>query len=153
MFDRDQAKVEACGVCRSNLHVCDGQLSNPNPPLRMGIVSALGVVGSEGYDGFIQTNASTIPGKSGGALVNEVGVVVGINSAIIDPAGGGIGIWFAMPAETVAMVIRNTRLSLRWRTGSHSARCHATTLLTASTRFCPELRKSSWWPFEHSAEV
>jgi Do/DeqQ family serine protease len=64
-----------------------------------GIVSALGRSGlsMEGYEHFIQTDASINPGNSGGALVNLRGELVGINTAIIGPAGGNVGIGFAVP--------------------------------------------------------
>lgn len=64
-----------------------------------GIVSALGRsgLGIESYEDFIQTDASINPGNSGGALVNLRGELVGINTAIIGPAGGNIGIGFAIP--------------------------------------------------------
>jgi S1-C subfamily serine protease len=51
----------------------------------------------EGYEHFIQTDASINPGNSGGALVNLKGELVGINTAIIGPAGGNVGIGFAVP--------------------------------------------------------
>jgi len=64
-----------------------------------GIVSALGRsgLGIEGYEDFIQTDASINPGNSGGALVNLAGKLVGINTAILSPAGGNVGIGFAIP--------------------------------------------------------
>jgi len=64
-----------------------------------GIVSALGRtgLGIEGYEDFIQTDASINPGNSGGALVNLAGQLVGINTAIIGPSGGNVGIGFAIP--------------------------------------------------------
>lgn len=64
-----------------------------------GVVSALGRsgLGIEGYEDFIQTDASINPGNSGGALVNLKGELVGINTAIIAPAGGNVGIGFAIP--------------------------------------------------------
>jgi len=66
-----------------------------------GIVSALGRSGLniEGYEDFIQTDASINPGNSGGALVNLRGELVGINTAIIGPAGGNVGIGFAVPTN------------------------------------------------------
>ena len=66
-----------------------------------GIVSALGRSGLniEGYEDFIQTDASINPGNSGGALVNLRGELIGINTAIIGPAGGNVGIGFAVPAN------------------------------------------------------
>ncbi len=64
-----------------------------------GIVSALGRnnLGIEGYEDFIQTDASINPGNSGGALVNLRGELVGINTAIVGPGGGNVGIGFAIP--------------------------------------------------------
>lgn len=68
-----------------------------------GIVSALGRsgLGIEGYEDFIQTDASINPGNSGGALVNLRGQLVGINTAIIAPGGGNVGIGFAIPINMV----------------------------------------------------
>lgn len=66
-----------------------------------GVVSALGRtgLGIEGYEDFIQTDASINPGNSGGALVNLRGELIGINTAIIAPAGGNVGIGFAIPVN------------------------------------------------------
>ena len=66
-----------------------------------GIVSALSRTGinPEGYEDFIQTDASINPGNSGGALVNLRGELVGINSAILSRSGGNIGIGFAIPVN------------------------------------------------------
>lgn len=66
-----------------------------------GIVSALGRsgLGIEGYEDFIQTDASINPGNSGGALVNLRGELVGINTAIVAPGGGNVGIGFAIPSN------------------------------------------------------
>ena len=66
-----------------------------------GIVSALGrtSLGIGGYEDFIQTDASINPGNSGGALVNLKGELVGINTAILGPNGGNIGIGFAIPVN------------------------------------------------------
>ncbi|MCG8393070.1 MAG: DegQ family serine endoprotease [Pseudomonadales bacterium] len=72
-----------------------------------GIVSALGRtgLGIDGYESFIQTDASINPGNSGGALVNLKGELVGINTAIIAPAGGNVGIGFAIPTEMAENVM------------------------------------------------
>jgi Do/DeqQ family serine protease len=72
-----------------------------------GIVSALGRSGlsMEGYEHFIQTDASINPGNSGGALVNLRGELVGINTAIIGPAGGNVGIGFAVPVVMARAVM------------------------------------------------
>ena len=68
-----------------------------------GIVSALGRsnLGIEGYEDFIQTDASINPGNSGGSLVNLKGQLVGINTAIVGPSGGNVGIGFAIPINMV----------------------------------------------------
>lgn len=73
-----------------------------------GIVSALGRsgLGIEGYENFIQTDASINPGNSGGALVNLRGELVGINTAIFSPGqnAGNIGIGFAIPSNLVKQI-------------------------------------------------
>jgi serine protease Do/serine protease DegQ len=71
-----------------------------------GIVSALGRSGlnPDGYEDFIQTDASINPGNSGGALVNLRGELVGVNSAILSRSGGNIGIGFAIPSNMVKNV-------------------------------------------------
>lgn len=79
-------------------------IGNPfglNHSVTTGIVSALGRtgLGIEGYEDFIQTDASINPGNSGGALVNLRGELVGINTAILAPGGGNVGIGFAIPTN------------------------------------------------------
>lgn len=68
-----------------------------------GIVSALGRTGlnSENYEDFIQTDAAINSGNSGGALVNLRGELIGINTAILGPSGGNVGIGFAIPSSMV----------------------------------------------------
>ncbi len=93
------------GIADSNkLEVGDFVVAIGNPfglgqTVTTGIVSALGRsgLGIEGYENFIQTDASINPGNSGGALVNLAGELVGINTAIIAPSGGNVGIGFAIP--------------------------------------------------------
>jgi len=72
-----------------------------------GIVSALGRsgIGAGRYEDFIQTDAPINPGNSGGALVNTKGELVGINTAILAPAGGNVGIGFAVPANMARAVM------------------------------------------------
>jgi len=72
-----------------------------------GIVSALGRsgLGIESYEDFIQTDASINPGNSGGALVNLRGQLVGINTAIIGPSGGNVGIGFAIPINMAKSIM------------------------------------------------
>lgn len=73
-----------------------------------GIISALGRSGinPQGYEDFIQTDASINPGNSGGALITLDGKLVGINTAIISPNGGGnVGIGFAIPVDMAKAVM------------------------------------------------
>jgi len=93
------------------LQVGDFVLAIGNPfglgqTVTSGIVSALGrSLGIEGYEDFIQTDASINPGNSGGALVNLRGELVGINTAILAPGGGNIGIGFAVPINMARAVM------------------------------------------------
>jgi Do/DeqQ family serine protease len=94
------------------LQVGDYVLAIGNPfgigqTVTSGIVSALGRSGLsvEGYEDFIQTDASINPGNSGGALVNLRGELIGINTAIIGPAGGNVGIGFAVPSAMARAVM------------------------------------------------
>ena len=71
-----------------------------------GIVSAINRnIGSGSYDNYIQTDASINKGNSGGPLFNMDGDVIGINTAIISPSGGSIGIGFAVPSNTASPVV------------------------------------------------
>jgi serine protease Do len=72
-----------------------------------GIVSALGRSGLnvENYENFIQTDAAINRGNSGGALINLNGELIGINTAILAPDGGNIGIGFAIPSNMVKNLI------------------------------------------------
>ena len=72
-----------------------------------GIVSALGRtgLGKQGYEDFIQTDAPINPGNSGGALVDLRGQLIGINTAIISPGGGNVGIGFAVPINMARRVM------------------------------------------------
>lgn len=72
-----------------------------------GIVSALGRsgLGIEKYEDFIQTDASINPGNSGGALVNLRGELIGINTAIVGPNGGSVGIGFAIPVNMAQQIV------------------------------------------------
>jgi serine protease Do len=76
-----------------------------------GIVSAKGrVIGAGPYDNFIQTDASINPGNSGGPLINALGEVVGVNSAIFSQSGGGnIGIGFAIPIDLAKKITEQLR--------------------------------------------
>ena len=71
-----------------------------------GIVSALGRnIGDGPYDRFIQIDAPINKGNSGGPLFNQQGQVIGINTAIISPTGGSVGIGFAIPSDTIKHVV------------------------------------------------
>jgi len=71
-----------------------------------GIVSALGRsgLGIENYEDFIQTDASINPGNSGGALVSLRGELIGINTAIVAPSGGNVGIGFSIPINMALQI-------------------------------------------------
>jgi len=109
----DPVKLTALRVGDSDqMNVGDYVLAIGNPfgigqTVTSGIVSALGRSGLsvEGYEDFIQTDASINPGNSGGALVNLRGELIGINTAIIGPAGGNIGIGFAVPSNMARAVL------------------------------------------------
>ena len=95
----------------SSLRVGDFVVAIGNPfglgqTITTGVVSALGRsgLGIEGYENFIQTDASINPGNSGGALVDFNGDLVGINTAIIAPSGGNVGIGFAIPSNMARRV-------------------------------------------------
>lgn len=106
-------KLTALPVADSEkLRVGDFVIAIGNPfglgqTVTSGIVSALGRsgLGIEGYEDFIQTDASINPGNSGGALVNLRGELIGINTAIIAPSGGNVGIGFAIPINMVRNVM------------------------------------------------
>ncbi len=94
------------------LRVGDYALAIGNPfglgqTVTSGIISALGRtgLGIEGYEDFIQTDASINPGNSGGALVDLRGQLIGINTAILGPAGGNVGIGFAVPANIAKRIM------------------------------------------------
>jgi serine protease Do len=71
-----------------------------------GIISAHGRdLGSGPYDDFLQTDAAINPGNSGGPLFDMAGNVVGVNTAIVSPTGGSVGIGFAIPADLASKVV------------------------------------------------
>ena len=75
-----------------------------------GIVSALGRdIGAGPYDRFLQIDAPINQGNSGGPLFTQDGKVVGVNTAILSPSGGSIGIGFAIPSDTVKDVVGQLR--------------------------------------------
>lgn len=95
-----------------NLEVGDFAVAIGNPfglgqTVTSGIISALGRTGLniENLENFIQTDAAINSGNSGGALVNLKGDLIGINTAILGPNGGNIGIGFAIPSNMVKTVV------------------------------------------------
>ncbi|NUF50048.1 Do family serine endopeptidase [Gilliamella sp. ESL0250] len=105
----DAKKLTAIKLADSdNLRVGDYTVAIGNPfgigqTVTSGIISALARSGlnMNGFENFIQTDASINQGNSGGALVNLNGELVGINTAIIAPNGGNVGIGFAIPSNMV----------------------------------------------------
>lgn len=88
-------------------------ISNPEPTVTVGVVSALGrhiLPGREerGFSlGMIQTDAAINPGNSGGPLVNALGEVVGMNASIFSRGGGSEGLGFAIPIERVLRIAQD----------------------------------------------
>src|SRR5688500_11315562 len=111
-----RSPLEAARFGRSDaLRVGDWVIAIGNPfgfggTVTAGIVSALDRnINSGPYDHYIQTDASINRGNSGGPLFNLGGEVVGINTAIMSPTGGSIGIGFAVPSEIAVPVIEQLR--------------------------------------------
>lgn len=110
----------------SQVEVGDFALAIGNPfgigqTMTMGIISAtdragLGIV--QGYEDFLQTDAAINPGNSGGALINVRGELIGINTAILSPTGGNLGIGFAVPSSlarfAMTQLIRHGRVIRGW---------------------------------------
>lgn len=99
----------------SKARVGDWVLAIGNPfglggTVTVGIVSARNRnINSGPYDDYIQTDAAINKGNSGGPLFNMEGDVIGINTAIISPSGGSIGIGFSVPSDTASPVIQQLR--------------------------------------------
>ncbi len=111
-------KVSADGLSQmplgdsSHLEVGDFVVAIGNPfglqhTVTSGIISGLARTGinPDGYEDFIQTDASINPGNSGGALVNLRGELIGINAEILSSSGGSMGIGFAIPVNMVRSVV------------------------------------------------
>ena len=108
-----------------NMQVGDVVMAIDNPfgvgqAVTMGIVSATGrnQLGITDFENFIQTDAAINPGNSGGALINAVGEVIGINTAIFSNSGGSHGIGFAVPIQlarnVMAQIIEHGRVIRGW---------------------------------------
>ncbi len=110
---REKLKVVPMGDSK-NLRIGQKVLAIGNPfglqrTLTTGIISSLGrTIRSEVgtmIEDVIQTDAAINPGNSGGPLLNSDGEIIGINSAIISPSGGNVGIGFAIPVNTAKRVV------------------------------------------------
>ncbi len=114
-------KIDAVGLPAiqiadsDNIEVGDVVFAIGNPlevglTVTEGIISAtdrrIGIYGEEGYESFIQTDASINLGNSGGALIDSLGRLIGVNSAIISRTGGSIGIGFAIPSNLATSIAR-----------------------------------------------
>ncbi|HAG52992.1 MAG TPA: peptidase [Alphaproteobacteria bacterium] len=101
--DSNTARVGEMVIAIGNPYGLDGTVST-------GIVSGRNRnIGTNIYDDFLQTDASINPGNSGGPLFNLDGDIVGINTAIFSKAGGSNGIGFAIPANTVQLIIQQLK--------------------------------------------
>jgi putative serine protease PepD len=110
---REKLKVIPMGDSK-NLRIGQKVLAIGNPfgferTLTTGVISSLGrtIRSEEGtlIEDVIQTDAAINPGNSGGPLLNSDGEIIGINSAIISPSGGNVGIGFAIPVNTAKRLI------------------------------------------------
>jgi Do/DeqQ family serine protease len=133
-------KVKGSGLAQlplgdsSRLEVGDFVVAIGNPfglthTVTSGIVSALGRSGinADGFEDFIQTDASINPGNSGGALVNLRGELIGINTAILSRSGGNIGIGFAIPVNMAHGVMDQLRQFGKVRRGILGVNIYAVT--------------------------
>ena len=99
----------------SELKVGDWVMAIGNPfglggSVTVGIISAKQRdINSGPYDDYLQTDAAINKGNSGGPLFNMDGEVIGVNTAIISPTGGSIGIGFAVPSDTAVSVVDQLR--------------------------------------------
>jgi serine protease Do len=99
----------------STMRIGDWVMAIGNPfgfggSVTVGIISGRGRnINAGPYDNFIQTDAAINKGNSGGPLFNMKGEVIGINTAIISPSGGSIGIGFSVPSELASGVVEQLR--------------------------------------------
>ncbi|MFA9550635.1 MAG: Do family serine endopeptidase [Hyphomicrobium sp.] len=111
---KKELKAVSFGVS-SNIKVGDWVMAIGNPfglggTVTVGIISAKARnINSGPYDDYLQTDASINKGNSGGPLFNMDGEVIGVNTAIISPTGGSIGIGFAVPSDTASSVVQQLR--------------------------------------------
>lgn len=104
-----------------------------------GIVSARGRdIGEGPYDSFIQIDAPINQGNSGGPLFSQDGKVVGVNTAILSPSGGSVGIGFAIPSNTVKNVVTQLLKSGKVTRGFIGVQAQVVTPQMASALRLPE---------------
>lgn len=111
-----------------------------------GIISAIerSGLGIEGYENFIQTDASINPGNSGGALVDLNGNLIGINTAIFSQSGGNIGIGFAIPVNMANSIMQQLITSGEVKRGHLGAQAQDLT---------PQLAQAFNIPFRRGAVI
>jgi serine protease Do len=128
----------------SSIEVGDWVMAIGNPfglggSVSLGIISAKSRdINSGPYDDYLQTDAAINKGNSGGPLFNMDGEVVGVNTAIISPTGGSIGIGFAVPSDTVAGVIDQLKKYGQVRRGWLGVKIQSVTNDIAETLGVPE---------------
>ncbi|MBA2126590.1 serine protease [Hyphomicrobium methylovorum] len=126
------------------LEVGDWVLAIGNPfglggSVSLGIISAKSRdINSGPYDDYLQTDAAINKGNSGGPLFNMDGEVIGVNTAIISPTGGSIGIGFAVPSDTVASVVDQLKQFGQVRRGWLGVKIQTVTDDIAETLGIPE---------------
>jgi len=126
------------------LRVGDWVMAIGNPfglggTVTVGIISAKARnINSGPYDDYLQTDASINKGNSGGPLFNMDGEVIGVNTAIISPTGGSIGIGFAVPADTVVPVVQQLRQFREVRRGWLGVKIQSVTKPIAASLGIPE---------------
>jgi serine protease Do len=120
----DAGRLQALRLGSSDaVSVGDAVIAIGNPyglgqSVSAGIVSARGrILDDDPYIDFLQTDAAINRGNSGGPLLTVDGKVVGVTSAIFSPSGGSVGLGFAIPAETVATIVRELEVHGRVQRG------------------------------------
>ena len=128
----------------ADIEVGDWVMAIGNPfglggSVSLGIISAKSRdINSGPYDDYLQTDAAINKGNSGGPLFNMNGDVIGVNTAIISPTGGSIGIGFAVPSDTVASVIDQLKQFGEVRRGWLGVKIQTVTEDIAETLGVPE---------------
>ena len=128
----------------ANILVGDWVMAIGNPfglggSVSAGIISAKSRdINSGPYDDYLQTDAAINKGNSGGPLFNMDGEVIGVNTAIISPTGGSIGIGFAVPSDTVASVVEQLKEFGETRRGWLGVKIQTVTEDIAETLGVPE---------------